>query len=100
MSAIQHAHNSAFGALAVSAGSYPAKLDLHVVAVHSVAYGVPGNKNVPVELRHGLIGNHKSIAVLVEDQTARGRISPCRGLLGASNPRVLASRAIWSGAGA
>ena len=66
--AVQNTHDPALSAFAVRTGSYAAKFNLHVVAVHRVANRVARNKYVAVQLRHRRVWHHKAIAVLMENQ--------------------------------
>src|SRR5439155_13973042 len=75
MRAIQNANDSPLGALALGTGSDAAQFDLHMVAVHGVADRVARNKNVAIEIWHRLVGYHEAVAVLVQDQPARKRIT-------------------------
>jgi hypothetical protein len=67
---IENPHDPAFRSLACRAGRNTAKIDQYVIAMHGVAYSIARNKNIAIELRHGLIWHYKAITVLMENQSA------------------------------
>src|SRR5215469_4431111 len=69
MGAAQDPQDAAFGALRACARA-PADLHQNVVSVHGVLDGLAGDVHIAIELGHGPIRHHETIAVGVKDQAS------------------------------
>jgi hypothetical protein len=76
MGPIENPCDPAFRSLTCRAGRDTAKIDQYVIAMHGVTDAIARNEDVAIELRHGLIWNHKTITVLMKNQAAGKRIAP------------------------
>jgi hypothetical protein len=68
--AVEDSEDAAFGALRTSDAAQALNLYYNVIAVHGVLDGVARNEDVTIELRHGRIGNHETVAVVVKNEAA------------------------------
>src|SRR5215475_7012876 len=69
MSAIEHTYDSPFHALPLRAESFSYNFHGHVIAMHRIFRCVTRNKNVAIDVCNRLIGNHKSVSVLMQHQS-------------------------------
>ena len=86
MRAVEDANDSALGPLWTRTGAGAKDFGEDVVAVHGVLDGVAGDKDVAGILGGGDIGDDKTIAVVVEDESAGQFIAA-----GVMVPRVMAA---------
>jgi hypothetical protein len=70
MRAVEDANDAAFGPLRASDAAQMLDFCKNVIAVHGVLDGIAGDEDVAVELRHGRIGHHEAIAVVVKNEAA------------------------------
>jgi hypothetical protein len=78
MGAAHDSNDAAFGALRTGRAAEPLNFCHNAVAVHGVFYSVWRNENITVKLRHGDIGDHETVAIVMQDETPRHFIAICQ----------------------
>jgi hypothetical protein len=78
MRAAHDSNDSPLGTLRTDGAAESLNFCHDAVAVHGVFDGVRRDENITVKLRNGDIGDHETIAIVMQDETPRHLIAICQ----------------------